>query len=84
MLQDTDVVLGVNAFIYYAPTLFTSLGQADLSLILAGTLNIGQLVAVAVSFFIIDVVGRRALAFWGAIGMGLPYIIIACRKFHPK
>lgn len=69
--------LGVNAFIYYAPTLFTSLGQADLSLILAGTLNIGQLAAVAVAFVIIDLVGRRSLAIWGAVGMGLPYIVIS-------
>ncbi|RMY81322.1 hypothetical protein D0861_08354 [Hortaea werneckii] len=56
---------GVNAFIYYAPTLFTSLGQADLSLILAGTLNIGQLVAVMAAFLIVDAVGRRTLAIWG-------------------
>ncbi|KAI7534920.1 hexose carrier protein, partial [Hortaea werneckii] len=56
---------GVNAFIYYAPTLFTSLGQGDLSLILAGTLNIGQLVAVMAAFLIVDAVGRRTLAIWG-------------------
>jgi len=70
-------LVGINAFIYYAPTLFTSLGQADLSLVLAGTLNIGQLVAVVIAFLIIDVVGRRKLAIWGAFAMGLPYIIIA-------
>ncbi|KAI7462511.1 hexose carrier protein [Hortaea werneckii] len=68
---------GVNAFIYYAPTLFTSLGQADLSLILAGTLNIGQLVAVMAAFLIVDAVGRRTLAIWGALAMGVPYVVIA-------
>lgn len=68
---------GINAFIYYAPTLFTSLGQGDLSLILAGTLNIGQLVAVVVAFFVIDKIGRRKLAIWGAVGMGIPYVVIA-------
>ncbi|KAI7554873.1 hexose carrier protein [Hortaea werneckii] len=68
---------GVNAFIYYAPTLFTALGQKDLSLILAGTLNIGQMFAVIMAFFIIDKVGRRQLAIWGAVAMGLPYVFIA-------
>ncbi|KAI7278862.1 hexose carrier protein [Hortaea werneckii] len=68
---------GVNAFIYYAPTLFTSLGQADLSLILAGTLSIGQLVAVIAAFLIVDAVGRRTLAIWGAFAMGVPYVVIA-------
>ena len=68
---------GINAFIYYAPTLFTSLGQEDLSLVLAGTLNIGQLFAVFVAFFIIDRVGRRKLAIYGGFGMGIPYVVIA-------
>ncbi|KAF2726050.1 general substrate transporter [Polychaeton citri CBS 116435] len=69
---------GINAFIYYAPKLFSALGQTDeLSLILAGTLNIGQLVAVVLCFFIIDRVGRRTLAIWGGFTMGVPYVIIA-------
>ena len=68
---------GINAFIYYAPTLFTALGQESLSLVLAGTLNIGQLVAVVTAFLIIDKVGRRTLAIWGGFSMGIPYIVIA-------
>ncbi|RMY00771.1 hypothetical protein D0866_15887 [Hortaea werneckii] len=70
----TDIA---GSFIYYAPTLFTSLGQGDLSLILAGTLNIGQLVAVMAAFLIVDAVGRRTLAIWGAFAMGVPYVVIA-------
>ena len=68
---------GINAFIYYAPTLFTALGQKSLSLVLAGTLNIGQLVAVVTTFLIIDKVGRRTLAIYGGFSMGIPYIVIA-------
>ncbi|KAI7206708.1 hypothetical protein KC343_g7416 [Hortaea werneckii] len=68
---------GVNAFIYYAPTLFTLLGQAVLSLILAGTQNIGQLIAVIAAFLIVDATGRRTLAIWGAFAMGVPYVVIA-------
>lgn len=69
---------GVNAFIYYAPTLFSSLGQDyEMSLILSGILNITQLIAVAICFVIIDHVGRRPLALWGAVGMCIVYIVIA-------
>ena len=69
--------IGINAFIYYAPTLFSALGQESLSLVLAGTLNIGQLVAVVTTFLIIDKVGRRTLAIYGGFSMGIPYIVIA-------
>jgi MFS family permease len=57
---------GINAFIYYAPTLFQSLGQSsEVSVIMSGVFNMLQLVAVTVCFFIIDKVGRRPLAIWG-------------------
>ena len=68
---------GINAFIYYAPTLFAALGQESLALELAGTLNIGQLLAVVTTFLIIDKVGRRTLAIYGGFSMGVPYIVIA-------
>lgn len=63
--------------VYYAPILFTALSQESLSLVLAGTLNIGQLLAVITAFLIIDKVGRRTLAIWGGFSMGVPYIVIA-------
>ncbi|KAI0425101.1 general substrate transporter [Xylaria sp. FL1042] len=70
--------MGINAFIYYAPTLFRQLGQSDeLSLTLSGVFNILQLVTVFVCFFIIDKVGRRWLAIIGATGTGISYIVIA-------
>ncbi|KAI1262910.1 putative high-affinity glucose transporter [Xylariaceae sp. FL1019] len=70
--------MGVNAFIYYAPTLFRQLGQSDsLSLILSGIFNILQLVTVFVAFIIIDKVGRRWLAIVGAAGTSVSYIVIA-------
>ncbi|KAF5000750.1 hypothetical protein FGRMN_1518 [Fusarium graminum] len=69
---------GINAFIYYAPTLFRSLGQSDeMSLIMSGVFNMLQLVAVTVCFFIIDKVGRRPLAIWGGIGGGTAWGIMA-------
>ncbi|KAH0264819.1 hexose carrier protein, partial [Aureobasidium melanogenum] len=69
---------GINAFIYYAPTLFESIGQSsEMSLILSGIFNILQLVAVAICFLIIDKVGRRPLAIFGGFAACIPYAIIA-------
>lgn len=68
---------GINAFIYYAPTLFENLGQSDhMALIMSGIFNILQLVAVAICFVIIDKVGRRPLAVFGAVGNMICYVII--------
>ncbi|KAF2452584.1 hexose carrier protein [Lineolata rhizophorae] len=69
---------GINAFIYYAPTLFESLGQStEMALIMSGVFNIIQLVAVAICFTIIDKVGRKPLAIFGGFGCAVPYMIIA-------
>lgn len=69
---------GINAFIYYAPTLFASLGQdPEMALIMSGIFNILQLVGVLVCFFIIDIVGRRPLAIWGAVGGAAAWGIMA-------
>jgi MFS family permease len=69
---------GINAFIYYAPTLFRSLGQSnEMSLILSGVFNILQLVGVFVCVATIDKLGRRPLAIFGGFGCAICYIIIA-------
>lgn len=69
---------GINAFIYYAPTLFESIGQsAEMALILSGVFNILQLVAVAICFVVIDKLGRRPLAIIGGFGSCACYVIIA-------
>ncbi|KAE8150393.1 general substrate transporter [Aspergillus avenaceus] len=70
--------IGINAFIYYAPTLFESIGQSgEMSLILSGVFNCLQLVTVVVCFLIIDKVGRRPLAIFGGFATAAAYIIIA-------
>lgn len=69
---------GINAFVYYAPTLFTSLGQnTHSSNILAGMINIGQLIGVVPAMIFMDNIGRRNLAIWGAVGMGIAHVIMA-------
>lgn len=67
-----------SSFVYYAPTLFQSLGSDyEMSLILSGVMNIIQLVAVIVCFFVIDIIGRRPLAIWGAVLPCICYMTIA-------
>ncbi|KAH8655834.1 general substrate transporter [Xylariales sp. PMI_506] len=60
---------GINAFIYYAPTLFQNIGQSDdMALILSGIFNALQIVGVCIAFVLIDRIGRRPLAIYGALG----------------
>lgn len=69
---------GVNAFIYYAPTLFESLGQSpEMALTMSGIFNILQLVGVILCFVVIDHVGRRPLAIYGALGGTITWGLMA-------
>ncbi|KKY20137.1 putative mfs monosaccharide [Diplodia seriata] len=70
--------VGINALIYYAPTLFETMGQDyDMQLVLAGVLNVAQLVGVSSSLWSMDRFGRRPLLLTGAAVMGVAHIIIA-------
>lgn len=70
MLTSTEQFSGINAFVYYAPTLFKALGQSEENaIILSGMINICQLVGACVIVLVLDQVGRRKLAIGGGIGM---------------
>lgn len=70
--------VGINALIYYGPSLYAALGlKTDLQLHLAGAMNIAQLVGVTPAFFLLDKIGRRPLAIWGAGAMCVTHSIIA-------
>ncbi|THY82761.1 hexose carrier protein [Aureobasidium pullulans] len=69
---------GINAFVYYALTLFKALGQNDhSSLILSGMINVCQLVGACIIITYLDKIGRRKLAIFGGIAMGIPHAILA-------
>ncbi|KAK9770042.1 putative Major facilitator superfamily (MFS) profile domain-containing protein [Seiridium cardinale] len=69
---------GVNAFIYYAPTLFRNIGQSDdMSLVISGIFNALQIVGVCIAFVLIDRIGRRPLAIGGGLGNMTCFVIIA-------
>ncbi|KAL1882481.1 hypothetical protein Plec18167_002897 [Paecilomyces lecythidis] len=69
---------GVNALIYYSPTLFSKMGlDYEMQLTMSGVLNICQVVACLWSLWGIDRFGRRPLLIGGAILMVISHSIIA-------
>ncbi|KAL8681958.1 MAG: hypothetical protein Q9186_001966 [Xanthomendoza sp. 1 TL-2023] len=70
--------VGINALIYYSPTLFGTMGlDYDMQLIMSGVLNVTQLVGVSTSIWTIDRFGRRPLLLWGSFFMTVSHLIIA-------
>ncbi|AFR95554.1 monosaccharide transporter [Cryptococcus neoformans C23] len=69
---------GINALIYYSPTLFEQLGlDYEMQLDMSGVLNIVQLVACMFAFFVIDRVGRRPLLLCGSTANTICHVIVA-------
>ncbi|KAL8860522.1 MAG: hypothetical protein Q9178_003182 [Gyalolechia marmorata] len=70
--------VGINALIYYSPTLFETMGlDYSMQLIMSGVLNVTQLVGVSTSLWTIDKFGRRPLLLWGSFFMTVSHLIIA-------
>ncbi|KZM25092.1 substrate-specific transmembrane transporter [Ascochyta rabiei] len=70
--------VGINALIYYAPSLFGTLGQEyEMQLLLSGIINCTQLVGVITSLWTMDRFGRRPLLLTGAGLMFICHLIIA-------
>ncbi len=75
-------VIGINAIIYYAPTIFSSAGLGNSASIL-GTLGIGimNVLMTLVAIFTIDKLGRKKLMLWGNVGMTISLIVLAAVIF---
>ncbi|MFY4775381.1 sugar porter family MFS transporter [Metabacillus sp. RGM 3146] len=71
-------VIGINAIIYYAPTIFTKAGMEASSSIL-GTVGIGavNVLMTLVAIAAIDKIGRKKLLFIGNAGMVLSLLALA-------
>lgn len=70
--------VGINALIYYSPTLFETMGlNHSMQLVMSGVLNITQLVGVSTSLWTMDRFGRRPLLLWGSVFMTISHLIIA-------
>lgn len=70
---------GINAVLYYAPSIFQQLGLSSntTSLLATGVVGIVMFLATIPSVLYIDKVGRKPMLTIGAIGMGTCHLIIA-------
>ncbi|RDL31050.1 putative Quinate permease [Venustampulla echinocandica] len=70
---------GINAVLYYAPTIFKELGMNDnsTSLLATGVVGIVMFLATIPSVLYIDKIGRKPILIIGAIGMAICHMIIA-------
>ncbi|KAL0955572.1 hypothetical protein HGRIS_001810 [Hohenbuehelia grisea] len=70
---------GINALLYYGPTLVQSIGlHGDkVTLLVSGGIGIVQLFAVMPAIMYIDQWGRRPLLRYGAVAMGFAHFVIA-------
>ncbi|KAF3762186.1 general substrate transporter [Cryphonectria parasitica EP155] len=70
---------GINAVLYYAPTIFSDLGlgSTETSLLATGVVGIVMFIATIPAVLWVDRVGRRPVLTVGAIGMATCHIIIA-------
>ncbi|KAF4972847.1 hypothetical protein FSARC_673 [Fusarium sarcochroum] len=70
--------IGINALIYYSPTLFGTMGlDLNMQLIMSGVLNILQLIGVFSSLWTLDRFGRKTILLGGSILAVIPLVIIA-------
>lgn len=71
-------LLGINAMIYYGPSLFEALGlDREMQLHMSGVMNLGQLVGVTPAFFLLDAVGRRPLLIFGSSVIVVVHSVVA-------
>lgn len=76
--------MGVNAVLYYGPSIFTNAGMDDplLCQVLVGAVN---MLTTIIALFIIDRIGRKKLIYYGVSGMILSLILIALYfQFHDQ
>ncbi|KAL5323970.1 hypothetical protein ACEPPN_008512 [Leptodophora sp. 'Broadleaf-Isolate-01'] len=70
--------VGINALIYYSPTLFKTMGlDYSMQLIMSGVLNITQLIGVISSLWTLDRFGRKSILLWGSVGMFISHFSIS-------
>ncbi|KAJ5585485.1 Major facilitator superfamily domain general substrate transporter [Penicillium hispanicum] len=78
MISFFQQFVGINALIYYSPSLFATMGlDSDMQLVMSGVLNVLQLVGICTCIFTMDTVGRRKLLLGGSVLMAISHVIIA-------
>lgn len=79
VLQFFQQFTGINAIIYYAPTIFSSLGLdgTTTSLLATGVVGIVNVVFTIPAILYLDLLGRRKTLIIGALGMAIAHIVVA-------
>lgn len=77
-------ITGINAVVYYAPTILDSAGYSDIAS-LFGTIGIGSInvLLTVAAVFLVDRVGRRPLLLVGLVGMFVSLTILATAYVLP-
>lgn len=72
-------IAGINAILYYAPSIFAELGLGSntISLLATGVVGIVMWVATFPAVVYVDKLGRKPILIAGAIGMATCHIIVA-------
>lgn len=70
---------GINAVLYYAPSIFKQLGQSSntTNLLATGVVGIVMFIATIPAVMYIDQLGRKPVLFVGALGMAICHFVIA-------
>lgn len=76
--------MGVNAVLYYGPTIFKDAGIAtDNAFLYQVLIGLANMLTTIAAMFIIDRVGRKALIYWGVSGMIVALLLISFYfQFH--
>ncbi|KAJ9168883.1 hypothetical protein P3X46_020364 [Hevea brasiliensis] len=82
-IQFFQQVTGIDATVYYSPTVFKDAGIKGNTQLLAATVAVGltKTLFVLVAIFLIDRVGRRPLLFVSTIGMTISLFVLSLSLF---
>jgi len=81
IIQSGQNLTGINAIMYYAPSIFKSIGFQDSALLAQGINGVLNWLATFLAFSLVDRYGRRTLLITGGISMGICMSVLASLGF---
>lgn len=79
LLQIIQQFTGINAIIYYAPSIFQDIGLSgnSVNLLATGVVGIINFIMTWPAILLLDRVGRKTILIAGGVGMGIAQLIVA-------